>query len=600
MALLNNPPLRLCSWSANGVLRNALLLVFVALLVWRPVAAGIPSTINYQAQITEQGCAGAACPQVFDLVFTLYFDAAGTQPAGWTETHLNVQATDSIVDVELGAITPFPVDLFEQPLYLGVAVNNDPEMTPRMALHSVPYALQAESAITLDGSTVVELDQSADIQQLMDVIDALQNQVNALEQQVIDLQAGSNAALQIQVTALEQRVDELEQQVNDAEGGLGTVADLFNVLSIDGTEVIFSGVNVLINNGSDQQDVLNGLGNLVIGYNAAGDDPVERGGSHNLVVGEQNNYSSHSGIVSGFGNTISGPHANAIGGGFNMASGLFASVFGGGLNIASGEAAVVVGGQGNQSSDVASSVFGGESNVADGRTASVLGGLENTASGLNAVIAGGNDNEALGVRSTVVGANGATALDDQGYISPNPPQLANLEDILQDVSRDGDTVLFSGVNVQIVNGTGNTDNHNSLGNLIIGYNVPSGSGNERTGSHNIVVGDVHDYTAHSGIVAGRKNKITAAHASVLAGNLNEAGAENAAVLGGQNNHATGAGATVSGGVQNLASGQFAHVSGGSANQATGNISNVSGGVGNVAGQNFSSIPTGRLVRSGGE
>ena len=43
----------------------------------------------------------------------------------------------------------------------------------------------------------------------------------------------------------------------------------------------------------------NGLGNLVIGYNelrGAGDD---RSGSHNLVIGSRNNYSSHGGLVGG-------------------------------------------------------------------------------------------------------------------------------------------------------------------------------------------------------------------------------------------------------------------------------------------------------------
>ncbi len=61
-----------------------------------------------------------------------------------------------------------------------------------------------------------------------------------------------------------------------------------------------SGANLYVNDGSGGTDgPVNGLGNVVIGYNelrGAGDD---RSGSHNLVVGSRNNYSSYGGLVGG-------------------------------------------------------------------------------------------------------------------------------------------------------------------------------------------------------------------------------------------------------------------------------------------------------------
>jgi hypothetical protein len=40
------------------------------------------------------------------------------------------------------------------------------------------------------------------------------------------------------------------------------------------------------------------------------------------------------------------------------------------------------------------------------------------------------------------------------------------------VTRDGDTLLFDGMNVQVANGTGTTDGEpNGTGNLIVGYDI---------------------------------------------------------------------------------------------------------------------------------
>ena len=55
---------------------------------------------------------------------------------------------------------------------------------------------------------------------------------------------------------------------------------------------------------------------------------------------------------------------------------------------------------------------------------------------------------------------------------------------------------MTGANVQIVDGTGDTGGTpNGLGNLIVGYNASSGD--TRTGSHNLVVGDLHTYTSYA-------------------------------------------------------------------------------------------------------
>lgn len=54
------------------------------------------------------------------------------------------------------------------------------------------------------------------------------------------------------------------------------------------------------------EGTVNGRGNLIVGYNErlVGDTNI-RTGSHNLVVGAFNNYSSYGGQVIGYNNTIS-------------------------------------------------------------------------------------------------------------------------------------------------------------------------------------------------------------------------------------------------------------------------------------------------------
>ena len=79
-------------------------------------------------------------------------------------------------------------------------------------------------------------------------------------------------------------------------------------------------------------------------------------------------------------------------------------------------------------------------------------------------------------------------------------------------------VVITGANLRIVNGLRGTATANGVGNLLVGYNEPRGNGdNERTGSHNVVVGLGHNFASFGGLVAGRQNAIRGAFASVSGG-----------------------------------------------------------------------------------
>jgi hypothetical protein len=238
-------------------------------------------------------------------------------------------------------------------------------------------------------------------------------------------------------------------------------------------------------------------------------------------------------------------------------------------------------------------------------------------------------------------------------------RLAALETLLASVSlaHDGTTVRFSGVNVQIVSGSGGTGRTpNGLGNLIVGYNELRGDRYEcegkdcdpsdedcddaigenprspscdypdefgttgtdwnycehdyqdwRWGSHNIVVGKGNNYASYGGLVVGDTNTITDRYSAVISGQCNYAEERYTSVTGGYENRAVGRYSSVSGGHRNVALGDGSSVIGGSgsassgsesisggwANHAAGRHSVAVGGSGNEASGEYSSVTGGR-------
>lgn len=422
--------------------------------------------------------------------------------------------------------------------------------------------------------------------------------------------------------------------------------------------LVFSGVNVQLVDGtgdtpcayadpwpSDSIDdtgsnePCNGLGNLVVGYNEDIGDAV-RTGSHNVLIGERHTYGGYGGFVAGYRNASWSHNTSVAGGPLNSAFGAYSSVSGGNGNYASGQSASVSGGASNRAFGQAGSVSGGSSNDAIGDSASVSGGSNNDAVEVLSSVSGGDSNEALGPWTSILGGR---FIDTTGNFKT---QFSPIESLFSGVTRETvgghDTLRFSGMNVQIVDGTGETacayadprpsdgvadtganETCNGKGNLIVGYHEDAGGNAVRGGAHNIIVGEEHDYRAYAGFVAGLENSIRSRHSSVSGGNLNSAagiyssvsgGAENysggtfSSVTGGRFNSASttdstvvggsgngvdlGQGGTVLGGYSNRAQAPWASVTGGRNNTAVGDYSSVTGGSNNSAGGQDSTVSGG--------
>jgi len=86
------------------------------------------------------------------MAFALYATASGGAPL-WSEVQ-SVAVTGGIYNVQLGSVTGFPAGLFTHPLYLGVTVADDAEMTPRQLLTATAFAMRAQKADTVADGVV--------------------------------------------------------------------------------------------------------------------------------------------------------------------------------------------------------------------------------------------------------------------------------------------------------------------------------------------------------------------------------------------------------------------------------------------------------------
>jgi hypothetical protein len=132
----------------------------------------------------------------------------------------------------------------------------------------------------------------------------------------------------------------------------------------------------------------NGLGNLIVGYNeliphpSPAADHGDRTGSHNLIVGMDQGYTSYGGFLGGRSNGIKGPYSSIVGGEDNRVDARFSSILGGLGNMAPNSVNcwnAISGGANNIAMGRYSSIGGGQSNRTQGDYSAVGGGLSHTA-----------------------------------------------------------------------------------------------------------------------------------------------------------------------------------------------------------------------------
>ena len=309
--------------------------------------------------------------------------------------------------------------------------------------------------------------------------DALVQAINALEARTAQLETDLTTAnttinqLDSELTVAQGEIVQLDSELTTAQGEIvqldseltaanakieaiesNTVLDLGGFLFIDvdaqGRNVArFDGINVQITNGLGATSAVNGLGNLIVGYDTArtvGPSVCSQGGatteavclnagfvwaqshksgSHNIVGGGANSYSSYGGLLVGQNNVINQEFASVSGGGINTSSGRWSSVSGGTNNTASRDHSSVSGGTKNTASGNESSISGGKFNTASGSGSSVSGGTDNTASGWYSNVSGGSQNATLGYWSSISGGQYHTASGEHSSVSGGSGNIAS-------------------------------------------------------------------------------------------------------------------------------------------------------------------------------
>ena len=137
------------------------MVVTAALVLGGSARAAVPGLVE-QGRLLDSS--GNPLNSTLSFVFTVY-DAATGGSALWTETQSAVVISNGYFSAQLGSVTPIPATVFDGSVrYLGIAVDGDPEMTPRQALTSVAYALLAgnvsgditPNSVKINGTTVID------------------------------------------------------------------------------------------------------------------------------------------------------------------------------------------------------------------------------------------------------------------------------------------------------------------------------------------------------------------------------------------------------------------------------------------------------------
>lgn len=119
-------------------LRHSWLAIPAILALCSPAAAQVPRQISHQGILTDGG--GTPIPDGnYSLTVRLY-DVSTGGSAVYTETHAAVPVVDGGFNLLIGSVTPLGIS-FDDPLWLSLQVDADPEMSPRVPFACAPYAM---------------------------------------------------------------------------------------------------------------------------------------------------------------------------------------------------------------------------------------------------------------------------------------------------------------------------------------------------------------------------------------------------------------------------------------------------------------------------
>ena len=573
--------------------------IFVAqsAIAQSPGESDVPRTISYQGMVSS--ATGARFPSGdYAVTVRLYADEYGRE-AVW-EGEYTTTVENGLLNLELGSgAYPLPgSSAMDRSLWIGIQVEDGPEMTPRTRLSAVPYALTVpDGSVTSDKLGV---DYVSSIMIDGEKVTRKGSSLNITGGEGIDLRYDRlGGSMQIDL----RRRGEDRGTTGDGEKG-GSTQTPNSVLhwSEGGNRGTRPGTNYVgtsdaveleihVNSGNrtanagDKRVMLYdpqpSSPNLIGGYQGNLPDTgsaiegatIGGGGKNNRVNEVKDNYGTIGGgagnVAGGFTvGTANDPYATVgggywneaqgdyttVGGGYaNRAEGNYSTVGGGAYNQAEGNYATVGGGRENQAQEAYSTVGGGAYNQAEANYATVGGGAYNQAEAENATVGGGAYNQAEANYATVGGGDSNIASGLYSTVGGGKDNQAQAENATVGGGEDNQA----------------KDDYGTIG---------GGAGNVAGGLGTTSTTD----DTYATVGGGRDNQAEARYATVGGGDSNIASGLYSTVGGGRENQAQELGATVGGGFRNQAKASFATVGGGDSNTASGRRSTVGGGWKNQA------------------
>ncbi len=129
----------------------------LALTVAASLSAEVPRQIPVQGRLTDS-TGGPVADGSYDMTFRLYHDSVGGVFV-WNSGSRSVTVTKGLFTYHLGSNVALLPSLLagDSAMWLGIKVDSDPEMTPRMKLNSGSYAYHAQSADSVSSSRYFEV-----------------------------------------------------------------------------------------------------------------------------------------------------------------------------------------------------------------------------------------------------------------------------------------------------------------------------------------------------------------------------------------------------------------------------------------------------------
>lgn len=355
------------------------------------------TTLTYQGRLEQSDApVSAELPMRFQL-----FSAANGGVAIGPALTRSVLVDRGLFSVDLD----FGSQAYQNALWLQIEVDSE-LLQPRQRIAAAPLSVRSLDSAGLQ----------AGIDALLQRVTALETANTQLRSQVDTLiassaaQASSLSSLQgaladanTEIVTLQATAQSQSLTLTSLNGRTNGLESKTASMSVSGNEVFFSGVNLHVRSGAGSTDAApNGRGNLILGYNEprVTPTPSERTGSHNLVLGLRNSYSSFGGIVGGVDNRVSAPYAVVLSGDENQAT---------------GEKSVIVSGTGGLADDTTSVVISGYQNRATGFRSAVISGWQNDAQGSYSAILGGDTNVATATESSIGGGDNITSTSSSKF-----------------------------------------------------------------------------------------------------------------------------------------------------------------------------------------